>query len=212
MNTTHSSGSDASGEESDLTAAFNTAQINATHRRSSTINEPDEFDLTAAINTAQINATHRRSSRINEQATVSEHDQSDAEEGAIVEPVEENGNAREEVPPPRNTRPRRRKQRHPLSRAQALALEIRKLQLSPNYMIPRLCFGRVVRELLISHGTDSSIRITMSALEALQTASEMYLTQRFQDAYMLTMHRGRVTLENRDMALMAYMCSKFGHL
>jgi len=187
MNTTHSSGSDASGEESDLTAAFNTAVINATHRRSSTINE---------------------------QATVSEHDQSNPEEVTIVEQVRENGNAPGEVTPPTNTRPRpsRRKQQHPLSRVQNLADEIKKLQLSPNYMIPRLSFARVVREIILTHSTNSSLRITMAAMEALQTATEMYLTQRFQDAYMLTLHRGRVTLENRDMALMAYICNKFGQL
>nr|ARC76691.1 Cid1 [Drosophila serrata] len=100
--------------------------------------------------------------------------------------------------------PRRRKQRGPLSRANQMEREIRRLRSSTEPLIPRLSFARLVRELMIKCN-NPPFRITESALAALQESSELYLTHRFEDAYMLTHHRGRVTLEVRDMALIAYI-------
>nr|ARC76722.1 Cid3 [Drosophila diplacantha] len=100
--------------------------------------------------------------------------------------------------------PRQRKQRGPMSRATRLNREIRRLRACTTPLIPRLSFSRLVRELITKYAS-SSFRITESALGALQESSELYLTQRFQDAYLLTHHRGRVTLEVRDMGLMAYI-------
>ncbi|KAM8712220.1 hypothetical protein ACLKA7_012698 [Drosophila subpalustris] len=188
MSTTSSSnarnGDEESDEESNFTAAFEAAAINATHRRSSTLVTSDDGE----------------------------------EEDANVETAVENNPTPEPEPEPENptstvnTRPtRRRKQTTPQSRHQAFAREVRRLQMNPGFMIPRLSFGRVVRDILMRQ-SDPPLRMTMGALEGLQTATEMYLTQRFEDAYMLTMHRGRVTLENRDMALMTYICKKFGQL
>lgn len=107
------------------------------------------------------------------------------------------------------TEPKRRKQIYPEHRMQKLSREIQRLQLTDKYLIPRLPFSRLVREIIHSNSSIVSM-ITSSALEALQTSAEMYLTQRFQDAYLLTNYRGRVTLEVRDMAMVAYFCKIYG--
>nr|ARC76688.1 Cid1 [Drosophila punjabiensis] len=100
--------------------------------------------------------------------------------------------------------PRRRKQPAPVSRAYRMNREIRRLRACTAPLIPRLPFSRLVRELILKD-TSSTFKITESALAALQEATELYLTQRFEDAYLLTKHRGRVTLEVRDLALMTYI-------
>lgn len=48
-------------------------------------------------------------------------------------------------------------------------------------------------------------RITPVALAALQESSEAYITQFFEDAYACTLHRGRVTLEVKDMNLLSFL-------
>ncbi|XP_017148285.1 histone H3-like centromeric protein cid [Drosophila miranda] len=102
----------------------------------------------------------------------------------------------------------RRKQTRPISRVALMQQEIQRLQATPKLLIPRLPFSRLVREIIVNlTGLSSAFRVTQGAMEALQTAAEMYTTQRLQDAYLLTLHRGRVTLEVRDMALMAFLCS-----
>nr|ARC76728.1 Cid3 [Drosophila serrata] len=98
----------------------------------------------------------------------------------------------------------RRKQRNPVSRANRMDREIRRLRACTVPLIPRLPFARLVRELIMKY-TNSQVRITESALGVLQESSELYLTHRLGDSYMLTRHRGRVTLELRDMVLMAYI-------
>ncbi|KAH8420976.1 hypothetical protein KR222_000296 [Zaprionus bogoriensis] len=105
----------------------------------------------------------------------------------------------------------RRKQAKPEHCLQKLHQEIVRLQLTTKFLIPRLPFSRVVREVILSNSTTVKM-ITPSALEAIQTAAEMYLTQRFQDAYLLTNFRNRVTLEVRDMAMVAYFCKVYGCL
>lgn len=51
-------------------------------------------------------------------------------------------------------------------------------------------------------------RITSQALECLQESSEMYVTQLFEDSYLLTMHRARVTLHPKDLRLANYLRQK----
>ncbi|KAH8300689.1 hypothetical protein KR018_007152 [Drosophila ironensis] len=116
---------------------------------------------------------------------------------------------RQPVPEPviRPPQAGRRKKATPYSRNKRMDIEIRRLQNFPGNLIPKLPFSRLVHEIMRRYG---DFRITRGALEALQTSSELYLTQRLQDANMLTMHRGRVTLEVRDMVLMAYICDKVG--
>ncbi|KAH8299703.1 hypothetical protein KR044_005003 [Drosophila immigrans] len=104
----------------------------------------------------------------------------------------------------------KRKQHKPEHRKIRLEREIQRLRALDRYLIPRLPFSRVVRELLHEQGSMVHM-ITVGALEALQTASELYLTQRFEDAYLLTKFRGRVTMEVRDMAVVAYFCRTYGN-
>ncbi|XP_061390350.1 histone H3-like centromeric protein cid [Musca vetustissima] len=99
---------------------------------------------------------------------------------------------------------KKRKQKNPIQRDMMFLRDVQKLQNRTDYLIPRLPFARLIREIML----DSSRyveRITPPALEALQAASEMYVTQRLQDAYMLTLHRGRVTLDVRDMELINFL-------
>ncbi|XP_017837558.1 histone H3-like centromeric protein cid [Drosophila busckii] len=104
---------------------------------------------------------------------------------------------------------RRRRQMRPERRDAKMMREMMRLQANPGFLIPRLSFARVVREVLSIYNISS---ITLTGMEALQTASEMYVTQRFQDANMLTLFRKRVTLEVRDMAMVAYFCRAHGYL
>nr|ARC76796.1 Cid3 [Drosophila auraria] len=115
-------------------------------------------------------------------------------------------------PPAQATPPRRRKQRPPLSRAHQMEREIRRLRNRTGPLIPRLPFSRLVRELMLKvTGGREPLRITEGGLQVLQESTELYLTQRFEDAYLLTHHRGRVTLEVRDMVLMAYLIDVSHH-
>ncbi|TDG49141.1 hypothetical protein AWZ03_004441 [Drosophila navojoa] len=135
------------------------------------------------------------------------------ESECLVEPACPTEPACEPECPLEPTCSKRRKQSNPFRRAQKFKREVRLLQRTPNFMIPRISFGRVVREIMMEKcECEPHFRITMGALEALQTATEMFLTQRFQDSYMMTMHRQRVTLELRDMALMAFICKQHGLL
>lgn len=68
-------------------------------------------------------------------------------------------------------------------------------------LIPKLSFSRLVREILIDVSRVPDIRVTPEFLLALQEASELYLVQFFQDSYLCTLHRGRVTLIPKDMQL-----------
>nr|ARC76734.1 Cid4 [Drosophila bicornuta] len=102
----------------------------------------------------------------------------------------------------------RRKKRKPMNPKIRMEREIRRLQAHTGLLIPRLPFSRLVREIMTQlSGYDARMRVTEGALQVMQESSELYLTHRLQDSYLLTMHRGRVTLEVRDMALMAMLCS-----
>lgn len=95
--------------------------------------------------------------------------------------------------------------------------DIVNLQGNCNLIIPRLPFARMVRETLQNvpkendhqNGgggeTTSTKRITVQALLALQESSELYLTQLMEDAYRITLHRKRVTLNPSDMQLTRYL-------
>ena len=66
-------------------------------------------------------------------------------------------------------------------------------------------FSRLVREIFVTLQSDNlvqtDIRFQSSALLALQCASESYLTGIFTDSYCLTIHRGRKTLQPKDITL-----------
>ncbi|XP_067633569.1 histone H3-like centromeric protein A [Eurosta solidaginis] len=96
---------------------------------------------------------------------------------------------------------RRRKQKFPARRE--LKMVLRRTDL----MIPRLSFGRVIREIMMRQSSEVRM-ITIDALEALQTAAEKYLEMRFEDSYMVTLHARRKTLLVRDMELVNYLLSR----
>lgn len=52
---------------------------------------------------------------------------------------------------------------------------------------------------------DGDWRITPEALGALQESAEVYITQMFEDSYLCTIHRGRITLQANDMQLVKYL-------
>lgn len=78
--------------------------------------------------------------------------------------------------------------------------EIRRLQHSTELLIPKLPFSRLMRE-IITECSATVNRITPEAFEAIQSASEIYLTQMFEDAYKCTLHRDRATLMVKDIKL-----------
>jgi len=78
--------------------------------------------------------------------------------------------------------------------------EIKRLQSSTRLIIPRAPFLRVVKE-IIQNRTNSTMRCTEMAVEALREASENVLTSIFEDSYLVACHAKRVTLMPRDMAL-----------
>ncbi|XP_055389080.1 uncharacterized protein LOC129618338 [Condylostylus longicornis] len=99
---------------------------------------------------------------------------------------------------PADTAPRRRRYR-PGTRA---LQEIRKYQASTDFLIPKLPFARVVREITQRFWPrDAGVRYTVEALFALQTAAEAYLVGLFEDGLLCAIHAKRVTLQVKDLHL-----------
>ncbi|KAG4071755.1 hypothetical protein HA402_011909 [Bradysia odoriphaga] len=77
------------------------------------------------------------------------------------------------------------------------------LQNSDIPMIPKLPFSRLVREIMQQQ--KETYRLSVVALDALQEACEFYLTHLFSDAYLLTYHRRRVTLDRSDIRMVLHI-------
>lgn len=77
--------------------------------------------------------------------------------------------------------------------------EIRKYQKSVDFLIRKLPFQRVVREIAQNLVTD--FRFQSTALLALQEASEAYLVGLFEDTNLCTIHAHRQTIMVKDMKL-----------
>nr|UHA57727.1 histone H3.2 [Crypthecodinium cohnii] len=85
--------------------------------------------------------------------------------------------------------------------AKAVDREIIKLQADHNYLsFPRLAFGRLVRDLQ-EQFTEEPYRWSIEALSVFQQAAEEYLMYLYNDAYLTTTHRRRVTLNTEDVRL-----------
>lgn len=98
----------------------------------------------------------------------------------------------------------KRKKNIPTKKPAPLLRDIYKLQSTTNCLIPKLPFSRLIREIL--QATSLTVdRITPEALIALQEATEIYLTHLLSDAYRLTLHRSRVTLNDKDIQLALYI-------
>ncbi|XP_026467157.1 histone H3.3-like [Ctenocephalides felis] len=85
-------------------------------------------------------------------------------------------------------------------RKNAWLREIKKLQRSTKLLIPKAAFCRVVKETLQILGAND-IRFSVTAIEALHESVEIYMTQFFEDSFLCTAHRSRVTLMPIDMQL-----------
>lgn len=77
--------------------------------------------------------------------------------------------------------------------------EIRHYQKTWGTLIPKLPFSRLVREVLAQYSRD--YRIQSLALEALQEASEVYITTMLERANLCSIHARRVTLMPPDIKL-----------
>ncbi|XP_055606959.1 histone H3-like [Uranotaenia lowii] len=102
----------------------------------------------------------------------------------------------------RNEKRRRsRSETRPNSR---LLKDIMMLQTTTRLLIPKLSFGRVIREVLLEQFR-SDMRVTAECLNCLQEAAEIYLVQLMEDSYRCTLHRDRLTLMPKDMQLAIYL-------
>jgi histone H3 len=80
--------------------------------------------------------------------------------------------------------------------------EIRKYQKSPNLLIRKLPFQRLVREIIQSFGgACKDLRVQSTAVLCLQEASEAYLVGLFEDTNLCAIHARRCTIMPKDMQL-----------
>ncbi|CAK7296897.1 Histone H3-like centromeric protein A [Vulpes lagopus] len=91
--------------------------------------------------------------------------------------------------------------RHPGSRKHLVLKEIRKLQKSTNLLLRKNPFSRLVREICVKFTRGVDFSWQAQALLALQEAAEAFLVHLFEDAYLLSLHAGRVTLFPKDVQL-----------
>lgn len=77
--------------------------------------------------------------------------------------------------------------------------EIRKFQKSPKLILPKLAFGRLVRELAESRMPNP--RFTTDAIRALQEACEAFLVTLLEDCNQCAIHAKRCTIKELDMTL-----------
>ncbi|XP_048209564.1 histone H3-like centromeric protein A [Perognathus longimembris pacificus] len=79
--------------------------------------------------------------------------------------------------------------------------EIRKLQKTTHLLLRKLPFARVAREICSKFTRGLHFNWQAQALLALQEAAEAFLVHLFEDAYLLSIHAGRVTLFPKDVQL-----------
>uniref|UniRef100_G3TYE3 Histone H3-like centromeric protein A n=1 Tax=Loxodonta africana TaxID=9785 RepID=G3TYE3_LOXAF len=79
--------------------------------------------------------------------------------------------------------------------------EIRKLQKSTDLLLRKRPFGLLAREVCAFFTRGVDFNWQAQALLALQEAAEAFLVHLFEDAYLLSLHAGRVTLYPKDVQL-----------
>ena len=77
--------------------------------------------------------------------------------------------------------------------------EIKRYQKSTKNLVPRAPFARLVRQIVGDNNAE--LRMSQRALQALQEASESYLTALFEDTNLCALHANRVTVQAKDMKL-----------
>ncbi|KAF6102647.1 centromere protein A [Phyllostomus discolor] len=98
-------------------------------------------------------------------------------------------------PPSRGPSFRRRYRRHLVLR------EIKNLQKSTHLLLRKAPFCRLAREICVKFTRGVDFSWQAHALLALQEAAEAFLVHLFEDAYLLSLHAGRVTLFPKDVQL-----------
>ena len=78
--------------------------------------------------------------------------------------------------------------------------EIRRYQKSTELLIPKLPFGRLVREMVNTFNTHLN-RVVSDALGAVQEAAEAYLVDLFDGSNLSAIHAKRVTIQPKDIQL-----------
>ncbi|XP_076160892.1 uncharacterized protein LOC143143485 [Ptiloglossa arizonensis] len=91
-----------------------------------------------------------------------------------------------------------RRKRH---RQMRVLQEIRHFRNTVNFLIPRLRFARLVKEIVEQFSLKHVTRIQSTAMEALQEATEVYLIQFFEDCNSVAISAKRITIMLRDMHL-----------
>lgn len=86
--------------------------------------------------------------------------------------------------------------------------EIRRYQKSTDLLIQKKPFQRLIREIAQDRNTD--MRFQKAALNAIQEAAEMYLTNYFESSNVNAIHAKRVTLMMDDMKVTKYQMDKWG--
>ncbi|XP_058934542.1 histone H3-like centromeric protein A isoform X1 [Kogia breviceps] len=79
--------------------------------------------------------------------------------------------------------------------------EIRTLQKSTHLLLRKYPFSRLAREICVIFTRGVDFNWQAQALLALQEAAEAFLVHLFEDAYLLSLHAGRVTLFPKDVQL-----------
>eukprot|EP00758_Cryptobia_borreli_P001912 Tbor_TRINITY_DN2635_c0_g1::TRINITY_DN2635_c0_g1_i1::g.17984::m.17984/K11253/H3; histone H3 len=77
--------------------------------------------------------------------------------------------------------------------------EVRKYQATTQLLIRKAPFVRLIKELL--NKTKESMRLSPSASEAIQEATEAYMVSLLSDANLCSIHAKRVTIMPRDLRL-----------
>ena len=87
-------------------------------------------------------------------------------------------------------------------------MEIRKFQKTPDLLVAKSAFKRVVKEVTTElrekEGGDD-VRYRPDAILALQEATEALLVELFEDANLLALHSKRVTINRKDLLLAVRM-------
>jgi histone H3 len=77
--------------------------------------------------------------------------------------------------------------------------QIRRFQKSTGYLLRKIPFQRLVKQLAQEFKSD--LRFQSTAIMALQSAAEAYLVGIFEDTNVCAIHAGRVTINIKDMQL-----------
>ncbi|CAE8738330.1 unnamed protein product [Polarella glacialis] len=83
-------------------------------------------------------------------------------------------------------------------------------QKSPELLIPRAAWGRIVRDIIKDKPLALGMKFQSSALDCLQFAAEGVVVDMFADANLLTIHRKKKTLLLSDLALARRLSRRYG--